>query len=153
MSNLQYNMFGPPEAVEALPPERRLADDAPVPSEREMLWPSDLLTLLGADLLERLYGDLPRRTKLKVLEICRRLRCGDSHVYELIQAGSLDATNISHPKAETPYYRIYRYSLVRWLFIREFVLLQTRAALPPADLDRCLAAAEQLKRNMRRHVA
>lgn len=145
MESLQYNMFGPPESVTNLPPDRRMADDAPVPSERELLWPSDLVALLGPELLERLYGDVPRRTKLTVPEICRRERIGHSLVYELIQSGSLDATDVRHPDAVDPYYRIYRYSFIRWKFLREFVLDRTRANLPPDDLARCLAAAEQFK--------
>lgn len=148
MALLQDNMFGPPEDVQNLPASARMRDDAPVPSEREMLWPSDLAELLGPELLERLYGDLPRRTRLTVKEVCRRTRWAHSHVYELIAAGSLDAIDGRHPSATQPYYAIYRYSVVRWLFIREFILNPTRANLPPADLDRCVAAAEQIERQM-----
>jgi hypothetical protein len=139
----QLNMFGPPEPLEHVP--NKQADDAPVPCEREHLWPSDLVELLGAPLLERLYGDLPRRTRLTVREVCRRLRCGNTHVYDLIEVGSLDALDDRHPHAMRPNYTIYRYSLVCFLFNREFGS-GTRCNLPDEDLSRGLAAVETLKR-------
>lgn len=146
----QLNMFGPPEPVESLGDAARMRDDAPVPSERELLWPMPHAAYLGQDLLERLYGDLPRRTRLTIPEVCRRLRIGHSHAYELIQVGSLDATDARHPEAVQQSPRVYRYSLVRFLFNREFVESQTRAGLPPVDLERCMQLADQLRRERRR---
>ena len=144
----QGNLFGPPEAVGA-DEEGRRRDDAPVPCERELLWPADLARDLGPELLERLYGDIPRRTRLNMPEVCRRLRCAHTHVYDLIACGSLDATDDSVPTAQRPNYGIYRYSLVSWLFHREFVARQTRCGMPSEDLERCLAAAERRRRERR----
>lgn len=132
----QLNMFGPPEAIDALDPQARLRDDAPVPCERELLWPHPHADILGPELLERLYGDIPRRTRLTVWEVCRRIRCGHSHVYNLIECGSLDATDTRHPDAIRPSYAIYRASLVRFLFSREFLQDATRAGLSAADMQR-----------------
>lgn len=145
----QLCFFGPPEKVDDLDPDARERDDRPVPAERELLWPAPHATALGPELLERLYGDLPRRTRLTVLEVCRRLRRGHSHIYDLIDAGSLDACNDRHPEADKPSYSIYRYSLVRWLFHREFVAEQTRCGLPAQDLQRCLNLADNLRAEAR----
>jgi hypothetical protein len=143
----QLNMFGPPETLnqEAAARPRR-ADDRPAPSERELIWPSDLAEELGSELLERLYGDIPRRTRLRVDEVCRRLRCSDEHVRHLIEAGSLAAVDISVPNASVPYWRVYRYSLVRWLFRREFgpQAESPRGDLTRADQERCMEFASTL---------
>lgn len=147
---LQLNMFGPPEPVSSLGPDARYQDDAPVPSERELLWPMPHVEALGPDLLERLYGDLPRRTRLTIPEVCRRLRIGHSLAYELVAVGSLDALDNRHPEATQQSLRVYRYSLVRFLFNREFVESQTRAGMPAADLDRCMVLAERLRQEKRR---
>lgn len=146
----QLNMFGPPEDVTAIAPDARYRDDAPVPCERELLWPAPHIEILGRDLLERLYGDIPRRTRLTVQEVCRRLRCGHTHVYDLIQAGSLDALDSRHPQATQNAWMIYRYSFARFLFNREFVDNSTRCGLPPGDLDKCLLLAETLRNEKRR---
>lgn len=132
----QTNMFGPPERTDQMTDTQRMRDDAPVPSERELLWPAPHVEILGPDLLERLYGDLPRRTRLTVPEVCRRLRCGHSHVYELKEAGSLDGTDYRHPAATQQALTVYRYSLVRFLFSREFIEDTNRCGLPRADMDR-----------------
>jgi hypothetical protein len=150
MIAMQTNMFGPPEPMENLSPAARYRDDAPVPCERELLWPEPHAQGLGADLLETLYGDIPRRTRLTVQEVCRRLRRGHTHIYELIEAGALDATDDRHPMARQAAYTIYRYSLVRFLFNREFVQNATRGGLPPEALDKCLALADRLRRSGRR---
>ena len=142
---LQLNMFGAPEDVTAMSPDQRYRDDAPVPCERELLWPAPHADALGPDLLERLYGDIPRRTRLTVREVCRRLRCGHTHIYDLIEAGSLDATDWRHPSATQNAYTIYRYSFVRLLFHREFVENCTRGGLPADDLARCMKLADQLR--------
>ena len=80
-----------------------------------------------------------------MLEVCRRLRCGHTHVYDLIDAGSLDATDDRHPAAQQNSFRIYRYSLVRFLFNREFVENCTRAGLPREDLAKCMRLADRLR--------
>jgi len=145
----QLNMFGPPERIEHLEPAARIRDDAPVACERELLWPAPHVEVLGVDVLERLYGDIVRRTRLTVPEVCRRLRIQHTHAYELIQAGSLDCTDNRHPTATQQSVRIYRYSVVRWLFNREFVEASTRCQMPAEDLEKCLRLAETL-RNERR---
>lgn len=144
-SLLQLNMFGPPESVETSA-RGALCDDAPVACERELLWPAPHAQALGVELLERLYGDLPRRTRLTVPEVCRRLRRAHTHIYDLVDAGSLDATDDRHPSAGQRALTIYRYSLVRFLFNREFCQQQTRGNLSREDLDRCLRLAEALRR-------
>lgn len=146
---LQMNMFGPPEDVTALAEDQRYRDDAPVPCERELLWPAPHAQVLGQELLEQLYGDIPRRTRLTVPEVCRRLRRGHSHVYDLIEAGSLDATDDRHPSASQNAYTIYRYSLVRFLFGREFVENCTRGGLPADGLAKCMKLADQLREERR----
>lgn len=143
---LQLNMFGPPEKLSDLPESERWRDDAPVPTDRELLWPWDLTQLLGEDLLHRLYGDIPRRTLLTKDEVCRRCRIQKSQYYDFIREGSLDATNMSSQGAIQDYYRVYRYSVVKFRFNREFVFEQTRCNLPPEDLDRCMKAAEILRK-------
>lgn len=144
----QLNMFGPPEDVRHLSARAQLRDDKPVPSERQLLWPSDLVEPLGLDLLERLYGSVTRRTRLRLDEVCRELRVDSEHVRRLILAGSLDATDIRHPDATEFAYRVYRYSIIRWLFIREFVTAESpRCNLPEEDLQRCMAAADEMNRN------
>lgn len=143
---LQTNMFGPPEDPTAYSESDRLHDDAPVACERELLWPGDLAGLLGLELLERLYGDVPRRTRLHVREICRRLRCDSQHVYNLREAGSLDAVDISTPGASRAEWRFYRYSFVRWLFRREFRNDIGRADLSDEDMRRITRAVATLGR-------
>lgn len=144
----QMTLFGTPETVCPAARRTRRADDRPAPAERELLWPADLADEIGQEILERLYGDLPRRTRLRVDEVCRRLRCSDEHVRHLIEAGSLDACDISVPEASVPCWRIYRYSLVRWLFRREFgpQAESPRADLPDPDLARCMTVAARLQR-------
>lgn len=146
----QLNMFGPAERMDNIPEDQRFNDDAPVPCERELLWPQPHVEMLGPDLLERLYGDLPRRTRLTVPEVCRRLRRGHTHIYDLIGAGSLDALDDRHPTATQCAYSIYRYSLVRFLFNREFVEGATRCQLPDMDLRKCLLLADELRSENRR---
>ena len=149
--NWQLNMFGPPEEANAQDRRAMLRDDKPVPGERQLLWPVDLVEILGNDLLERLYGDVLRRTRLRIDEVCRILRVDSEHVRRLILAGSLDATDIRHPNSVELQYRIYRYSVIRFLFNREFVTAEApRCNLPEEDLERCLDAAETMRKNRRR---
>jgi len=153
MSTLQQlSLYGPPEQLEDLSEQARVRDDAPVPCERELLWPLPHAEMIGGELLERLYGDVPRRSRLTVIEVCRRLRCGHSHVYDLIDCGSLDALDSRHPNAVRANYTIYRYSLVRFLFRREFVESQTRANLPAEDMRRCMALADRLKKETKERM-
>ncbi len=146
----QLNMFGPPEPVSSYGAlsERGRNDDAPVPSERENLWPSDLVKHLGVELLERLYGDIPRRTRLKTREVCRRLRVDSNTVHNRIKQGSFDAVNVGMDNASNSEWRIYRYSVVSWLFNREFRDDTTRGAhgLAGEDLDRIMNAVQARSR-------
>jgi hypothetical protein len=144
---LQLNMFGPPDEIKD---EIRYRDDAPHACERQLLWPVPHAQALGPDLLERLYGDFPKRTRLTIPEVCHYLRRGHTHIYDLIEAGSLDALDDRHPSAMQNAYTIYRYSLVRFLFNREFVENCTRAGLPAEDLARCMKLADQLRNEKRR---
>jgi hypothetical protein len=147
----QLNMFGPPEPAQSLSPRALLRDDAPVPSERQLLWPSDLVQALGTELLERLYGDVIKRSRLRMDEVCRALRVDSEHVRRLILAGSLDATDVRHPDAIERSYRIYRYSIIRWLFTREFVSAEApRCNLPDDDLARCMVAADAMRKQRRK---
>ena len=153
-SAVQFNLFGPPEPVESYGDRLRgRMDDLPVPSERELLWPSDLVETLGVPLLEKLYGDVPRRSRLRTKEVCRRLRWDSNTVIRRIREGSLDATDTGPDESDTSSWRIYRYSIVSWLFNREFVHDRTRAGaghLTPEDLDkidRAISARLKRKRN------
>jgi hypothetical protein len=152
MSAYQLNMFGEPEPLDNLSAQDRLRDDAPVPAERELLWPADMVELLGVERLERLYGDVPRRTRLRVKEVCRRARISTEHLRRLIEEGSIDATNVQHPDAYEPAYRPYRYSVVRWLFNRDFIATPSPCCnLPAEDLQAIDRAVEILKnRNPKR---
>jgi len=139
----QLNMFGPPEDVANYSKTRGRMDDAPVPYERENLWPSDLAQHLGEALLIKLYGDIPRHTRLTVKEVCRRIRCDSNHIYALIDAGSLDALDMGSEDASRSEWRVYRYSLVSFMFNREFRDGKTRADLSMDDLlkiDRAVMA-------------
>ena len=143
----QLNMFGEPEPANMAHERAMVRDDAPVPGERQLLWPAELAAALGPEICERLYGSVTKRTRLRMDEVCRELRVDSEHVRRLIHAGSLDATDIRHPEATERAYRIYRYSLVRWLFNRDFVENDfPRCNIPAADLQRCLNAAELVRK-------
>lgn len=130
---MQGDLFGPPEIVaESYRHARGRQDDKPAPWERQLLWPAELAAMLGADALETLYGDVPRRTRLSVKEVCRILRCDSNHVYRLIDCGSLDAADIANPASSRPLYRVYRYSVVKFLFNRE---RYSRSMLPDTQQD------------------
>jgi hypothetical protein len=94
---------------------------------RNLLWPQELERSLGADALATLYGDIPPRPRLTVAEVCRCLCCDSNHIYRLIDGGTLDACDISQPGSCRALYRIYRYSLVKFLFERE---RYSRSAVP-----------------------
>lgn len=151
---MQHMLFGPPEPADSYPAGRR-GDDLPVPCERELLWPSRLVSGLHPDpaqavaLLERLYGDLPRRTRLRVGEVCRRLRVDSDAVYRLIkEKGELSAADVSAGDGENAHYAVYRTSLVLFLFKREFWLpaVPTRTDLDRADMDRIERFVTELRR-------
>lgn len=138
----QLNMFGAPEPADSYPARGR-GDDLPVACEREVLWPSRLVAGLcqapadSVALLERLYGDIPRRTRLRVDEVCRRLRVDSNVVYRLIEGGDLSALDASAGEQKA-HYMIYRTSLVLFLFKREFwaPAVPTRTDLDTDDLAR-----------------
>lgn len=119
MSVEQLNMFGAAERVDKNKIRGR-CDWAPAPWERENLWPARLVDALGSEVCEILWGDVPRHTRLQVDQICRRLNVDSNTVYRLIEQGEFDAVNVGAGTVN-PSWRIYRYSLVWFLFRREFV--------------------------------
>lgn len=138
----QMTIFGVPERID-VEKRRGRCDWAPAPWERENLWPARLVAEVGQDICEVLWGDVPRMTRLQVEQVCRRLCCDSNTVYRLIEGGEFDAVNIG-AGTEKPTYRIYRYSLVWFLFRREFV---EGADTRPAMLANIgMAAAERLGR-------
>lgn len=150
----QLNMFGPPEPADSYPDGKR-ADDMPVPCEREVLWPSRLVAGLHTDpvrsvaMLERLYGDIPRRTRLRVTEVCRRLRCDSNVVFRLMDQGELSAVDASAgEKGVKGHFLVYRTSLVLFLFRREFwaAAVPTRTDLDSDDLLRVERFVQQLRK-------
>ena len=126
----QLTLFGEPEAVdkEALPGR---CDWAPAPWERENLWPARLEAAAGREACDALWGDVPRMTRLRVDQVCRRLACDSTTVYRLIEQGEFDAVNIGAGH-EKPTWRIYRYSLIWFLFRREFLAGAAGAESRPA---------------------
>jgi len=146
----QTNMFGPPEPAGNLP-ERGRRDWAPAPWERENLWPKRLAEAAGADACEALWGDVPRLTRLQTEQVCRRLACDSNTVYRLIEGGELDAVNIG-AGSQNATWRVYRYSLIWFLFRREF--MAAGADTRPAALanigreaaDKLASLAKQVRR-------
>jgi len=142
---LQQTLFGDPEPVTSYR-ARETRDDLPVACERELLWPSRLVSELVADgmsgdeavgLLERLYGDLPRRTRLRTSEVCRRLRCDRNVVYKHRESGALPAVDVSAGTGVQPDWRFYRAGVVLFLAGREFGgPVPTRTEIPTVDLQR-----------------
>ena len=115
----QTNMFGPPEPVDRKVMRGR-CDWAPEPWERENLWPARLAAAVGPEVCETMWGDVPRMTRLRVDQVCRRLASDSMTVYRLIEQGEFDVVNIGAGH-EKPTWRIYRYSLIWFLFRREFL--------------------------------
>lgn len=146
----QMCMWGPAERVDRERVRGR-CDWAPEPWERENLWPSRLAEAVGAEACEMLWGDVPRMTRLMVEQVCRRLAVDSNTVYRLIEQGELDAVNVGAGSVN-PLYRVYRYSLVWFLFRREFAEAgaDTRPAMLAnlgAGQARALASlAEQVRR-------
>lgn len=115
----QMCMFGEPERVDAERLRGR-CDWKPEPWERENLWPKRLAEAAGVEACETLWGDVPRMTRLQTEQVCRRLACDSNTVYRLIERGELDAVNVGAGEVN-PSWRVYRYSLVWFLFRREFL--------------------------------
>jgi excisionase family DNA binding protein len=80
---------------------------------------------VGADTCETLWGDVPRHTRLSVEQVCRRLLCDGNTIYRLIEQGELDTVNVG-AGSKNPMWRVYRYSLVWFLFRREWMENDTR---------------------------
>lgn len=93
-------------------------DDAPCPQERETLWPAPELCPLPLDQLEARFGKITRRTRLTIPETCAALACTSARVRELIEEGHLDATDMRGEQSKQPAYRVYRYSVVLYLYRR-----------------------------------
>ncbi|GEM_PF-1529462 len=58
---------------------------------------------------------LPNRERMRPDEVAQVLSCGKSHVYELIEDGSLDATNIARASSSRPTYRVFTASVRRFI--------------------------------------
>ena len=148
----QLNMFGAAEPVDQAKMRGR-CDWAPAPWERENLWPKRLADAVGADVCEILWGDVPRMTRLQVEQVCRRLAVDSNTVYRLIEQGEFDAVNVGAGSVN-PTYRIYRYSVIWFLFRREFMDgADTRPAMLAnighAAAERLAALAAEIRRDRR----
>jgi len=155
---MQTMLFGPAEPVTSYPKDRggRL-DDLPVACERENLWPAMLMDALmidgmemaeAVDLLERLYGDIPRRTRLRVDEVCRRLRCDSNTVYRHRESGALPAVDVSAGHGEKPMWLFYRTGLVLFLVAREFCgPAPSRTDARANDIQRLSRAVDRVRRS------
>lgn len=153
-TEMQLMLFGPPEPATSYKPQIR-HDDLPVTCERELLWPASLVAALvevGLDtaeavgVLERLYGDIPKRTRLRTAEVCRRLRCDSNVVYRHRESGDLPAVDVSAGSGEKAEWRFYRAGLVIFLAIREFGPVPSRTDATREDmqrLSRAVALARQ----------
>ena len=135
---------------------RGRGDDIPVACERELLWPACLMDALAADglsveaataLMERLYGDVPRRTRLKIGEVCRRLRCDRNtvhrHIYDTHELAAVDVGTGN----EMPTWRVYRASLVLFLVRREFSPEYTRTDAQADDALRMSRAIARVRKS------
>lgn len=152
---LQLNLFGSPEPVGSYGREiRGRGDDLPVACERELLWPACLVEALtmggethdeATGILERLYGDLPRRTRLRTDEVCRRLRCDSNVVYRHRESGELPAVDVSAGAGQLAEWRFYRAGLVLFLAIREFGPVPTRTDASRADEIRLSRAVARVR--------
>jgi hypothetical protein len=153
----QLTLFGAPEPAASYGSNvRGRGDDIPVTSERELLWPAVLMEALSSDglsadaavaLMERLYGDVPRRTRLKIGEVCRRLRCDRNTVHRHINdTHELAAVDVG-TGSEMPTWRVYRASLILFLVRREFGLDYTRTDATADDAARISRAIARVRRN------
>ena len=153
----QPDLFGTPEpATSYAASERGRGYDLPVVSERELLWPACLVKALREDgvaadesaaILERLYGDIPRRTRLRMDEICRRLRCDSNTVYRHRESGDLPAVDISAGGGQVAEWRLYRAGLVLFLAAREFGPVPTRTDASRDDADRISRAVARARKH------
>jgi len=155
-SKTQLTLFGEPEPVTSYGKHvRGRGDDVPVMCERELLWPGCLVAALVEDgmsgeeatgLLERLYGDVPRRTRLKIEEVCRRLRCDRNTVHRHINdTHELAAIDIGTGEL-LPAWRVYRSSFIWFLARREFGPESSRTDAKPQDADRLSRAVSRVRR-------
>jgi hypothetical protein len=153
---VQLNLFGAPEPVSSYGRNvRGRGDDIPVVCERELLWPGCLVEALVADglssvaatdLLDRLYGDVPRRTRLKIEEVCRRLRCDRNTVHRHINdTHELAAIDIGTGEL-LPAWRVYRSSFIWFLARREFGPESSRTDAKPTDAERLSRAVSRVRR-------
>lgn len=154
---MQTTLFGAPEPYGSYAHRaaRGRGDDLPVACERELLWPACLVEGLVAEgatheeasaLLERLYGDIPRRTRLRTDEVCRRLRCDSTTVYCHRAAGKLPAVDISAGTGQAAEWRFYRAGLVLFLAAREFGGDEiTRSDASRDDADRLACAVARVR--------
>ena len=154
-TEMQLTLFGDPEPVGSYGRDLRgRGDDLPAPCERELLWPACLVEALTSDgathdeaaaLLERLYGDLPRRTRLRTDEVCRRLRCDSNVVYRHRESGDLPAVDVSAGTGIQPEWRFYRAGLVLFLASREFGPVPTRTDAARDDAQRLSRAVARAR--------
>jgi excisionase family DNA binding protein len=154
---LQTTLFGAPEPHGSYSRDtNRRCADLPVACERELLWPAGLVEAMAAQgvdqadavaLLERLYGDIPRRTRLRVDEICRRLRCDNNMVYRHIESGELPAGNVGTGD-QRPEWRVYRAGLVMFLAMREFGPVVSRTDCRREDAELISKAVARVRRGM-----
>lgn len=152
---MQLNLFGAPEPVGSYGREvRGRGDDLPVVCERELLWPACLVEALTEDgtpheeatrILERLYGDIPRRTRLRTDEVCRRLRCDSNVVYRHRDSGELPAVDVSAGSGQVAEWRFYRAGLVLFLAMREFGQVPTRTDAARSDEIRLSRAVARVR--------
>lgn len=155
---LQTTLFGAPEPVTSYPSSKDLrgrGDDMPVACERELLWPACLVAALVAEdldeaaavaLLERLYGDVPRRTRLKIDECTRRLRCDRMTVHRHInETRELSAIDIGSGE-QLPAWRVYRASFILFLVRREFGGDYTRTDARPEDAETISRAVVRVRK-------
>jgi hypothetical protein len=98
-------------------------------------------------LMERLYGDVPRRTRLKIGEVCRRLRCDRNtvhrHIYDTHELAAVDVGTGN----EMPTWRVYRASLVLFLVRREFGAEYTRTDAQTDDALRMSRAIARVRKS------
>jgi hypothetical protein len=98
-------------------------------------------------LMERLYGDVPRRTRLKIGEVCRRLRCDRNtvhrHIYGTHELAAVDVGTGN----EMPTWRVYRASLVLFLVRREFGPEYTRTDAQTDDALRMSRAIARVRKS------
>lgn len=58
---------------------------------------------------------IPNKELLRVEEVATCLTCSKSHVWNLIDEGSLEATSVASKGSKKPYYRVFSRSLREFL--------------------------------------